>query len=86
MLNNDEVLAGVEVLGGCLRDFVLERSVSIHRFGLDTCCIGRVVLTEDPDLDTRGVTFCGTGDEDLVTLCDSGLGCSCRYERLLDDD
>ena len=47
VLDNDEVLAAVEVLRDFLADFVLERSVGVHGF----CCLDVLVLTEDPDLD-----------------------------------
>ena len=52
VLDDNEVLAAVEVLVYFLRDFVLERSVRVHGLRLRWIAI---VLTEDPDLQPSGV-------------------------------
>ncbi len=65
MLDDNEVLTAVHGLGCILLNLILEGTVRVHSLRLFDC----KVLTEYPDCNRVWLAFCGTGDEDLVTLC-----------------
>ena len=76
MFDDDEVLVG-RPLGSNVK-LLLVSSIVFNGDGVFYV----LVRTEDVESQSARVTFCGTADVDLVTLCDNGSGRNCGEERL----